>query len=340
MNELYDTLPNNKRECAMNETVNESVRCEKCGQQLQVPGFCKELSITCPTCKHQFTYSASSASPHANSPPKKPTKSTGARISADEYRVDGEKKALNVGIGLLVLVMLFVGIGLWFVLPILIIITAIALWIQQGQLLGGGVKVSQDQFPEIDELAKKAASRLGMKRPDIFVVLNPEINAFAMGFLGKKSVVLHSALVEALQPNELLCILGHEFSHIKCGHTTWLVLTNSSGKINVPVISSILHFIFLWWSRKGEYTCDRGGLLASRDLQAAIATACKLAVGPELFKKMTVEHFVGQQEDIDLDQGAQLSEALQTHPYTVKRVQALQEYYDSPEYRSLAARNP
>jgi hypothetical protein len=43
--------------------------------------------------------------------------------------------------------------------------------------------------------------------PDVFLTQSPEINAFATGFLGrKKTVVLHSALVEAMTWDEWVYI--------------------------------------------------------------------------------------------------------------------------------------
>jgi len=226
-----------------------------------------------------------------------------AYISPNDYRVTGEKAALYCGFGILAILIIilyltkavnFGGVALF-----LVSYTAILVWIQQGQLIGGAAKVSKKQFPEIYAIATEAATRLGMMQPEIFIRQDPTLNAFAMGFLGEKSVVLHSATVEAMEHNELEHIIGHEFSHIKCSHTNLIVLTSSSNCISVPIISQIMSFIFLFWSRKAEYTCDRGGLLASRDSRAAIAAMCKLAVGPTLFKQMDIEDFQNQQMAID-----------------------------------------
>src|SRR5262249_37081879 len=175
----------------------------------------------------------------------------------------------------------------------------------------------------IHALAKEAAARLAMRPPEVFIKQDPSLNAFAIGFLGRKSVVLHSTTVEAMDRTELEQIIGHEFSHIKCGHTNLIVLTSSFGGVNVPVISQVIGFIFLLWSRKAEYTCDRGGLLASRDPRAAIAAMCKLAVGPVLFKQMNVDDFMNQHTAVAGSEVARLSEHLATPPSLVKRIRAI-----------------
>ena len=37
----------------------------------------------------------------------------------------------------------------------------------------------------------------------------------------KSVIVLHSALIELLSEDELLCVLSHELSHIKCAHAMY-----------------------------------------------------------------------------------------------------------------------
>jgi Zn-dependent protease with chaperone function len=261
-----------------------------------------------------------------------------ASINPDDYRVRGEKLALYFGFGILGLIALFTtAVSVGVVTLIVVVGTAIVVWIQQSQLLGGCAKVSEKQFPEIFSIARQAAARLGMLTPEVFVKQDPTLNAYAIGCLGRKSVVLHSATVEAMNREELEQIIGHEFSHIKCGHTNLLVLTSSFNGVNVPLISPILSYIFLFWSRKAEYTCDRGGLLASRDPRAAVAAMCKLAVGPVLFKQMNIDDFLNQHLAVAQNEIARLSENLATHPYLVKRIDAIQRFHESDQYRRLAA---
>ena len=262
-----------------------------------------------------------------------------AYISPEDYRVDGEKTALYWGFGILAFILIFItAISVGILTLIVVAGTAVIVWVQQGQLVGGAARVSERQFPRIHTIAKETAARLGMLQPEVFIRQDPTLNAFALGFLGGKSVVLHSATVEAMEDKELEHIIGHEFSHIKCGHTNLIVITSSSKGINVPVISQLLGFVFLFWSRKAEYTCDRGGLLASRDPKAAIAAMCKLAVGPTLFKQMDIDDFLNQQMVLDQNDVAKLSENLATHPYLVKRIHAIQKYFETDEYKRLVAK--
>ena len=137
---------------------------------------------------------------------------------------------------------------------------------------------------------------------------------------------------------ELQQVIGHELSHIKFGHTSLGVLTNAAA-INVFGVSQVLSLVFLRWSRKAEYSCDRGGLIAGRNLKAAVSAMCKIAVGAELFKKLDIDHFLKQQLDVDQNEVARLSETLIGHPYLVKRIQAIRDFHGSTQYTALAAQN-
>lgn len=259
-------------------------------------------------------------------------------ISADDYRVPGENRAFWIATGILLFLLLLIegfSLALWWLPLGFVTAAAIYVWINQAQKVGDGVRVTAKQFAEIYALAETAANRLSMKMPAVYIIQSPVFNATAQGFIGKKSVSLHSAIVKGMSPTEMLWLLGHEFSHIKLGHTNMGVLT--SAQTSVMGLSQLLNLIYQWWSRKGEYSCDRGGLLACRDEKSAISALAKIAIGPELFAEMDIDEFLKQHMDIEQDDLARLSESLISHPYTVKRIKAIVDFHDSDLYRRLAA---
>jgi Zn-dependent protease with chaperone function len=257
-------------------------------------------------------------------------------ISVDDFRIQGEKVMLYGSLCVTLVVLLFLlGVSL----PVILVMVAISIGyvkIRQGSLLGGGIKVSESQFPEIYNLAKIAAERLCMTIPDVFLIQSPVINAYALGFLGKKSVMLHTATVESMEQDELLSIIGHELTHIKAHHTNWLVITGSANEsITIPIVSQVLSFVFLFWSRKAEYTCDRGGLIACRNLQASINSLAKLAIGKEMFNKLSMEDLLAQKRHIEEDEISKFAEKFQGHPYLINRMHALQKFATSDSYQNL-----
>jgi Zn-dependent protease with chaperone function len=256
-------------------------------------------------------------------------------LRASDFRVENEDTYLvaslaALAIGLLVLI----GLSLGTVLIVLAIVVAV-LKVRQGQLVGQSVKVSQSQFPDIHQAAIEVASRLEMEMPDVFILQDPVINAYALGFFGRKSVVLNSATVEALSAAEIRSILGHEFAHVKCEHTNWMVFTSLKDALRIPIISDIVGFIFLAWSRKAEYTADRGAVIASRDLVACVSALGKVAVGQRLFSQLNLDAFFDQRDEVTRDDLSRISEHLAGHPYLVNRIHKLREFYDSTIYRKI-----
>ena len=92
-----------------------------------------------------------------------------------------------------------------------------------------------------------------------------------------------------------------------------------------------------WWSRQAEFTADRAGLLACRDIEAAVSTLAKLAVGADLYQELNLPALIKQVLSARSDHLSYLSEAMRTHPAVATRIQAVAEYYHSDEYRELTA---
>ena len=258
-------------------------------------------------------------------------------ITADQLRVPNEKQSLYVALLItFVIFIILLGISLGF-FAVVFFISIFYVKSKQGSLLGNAVKITEDQFPELYNIVSLAAQRLSMSTPDVFIVQSPIINAFALGIGDRKSVILNSALVEAMELPELATIIGHEFTHIKCEHTSWGILADLHNSVSIPIISNVLSFIFNSWTRKAEYSCDRGGLIINQDLNASVKAMAKLAVGRELFEKLDIEIFKEQKSQVSHDDVARLSEMLQTHPFIVNRIQALINYSISSDYINLTS---
>ena len=68
--------------------------------------------------------------------------------------------------------------------------------------------------------------------PEVYVKQSSIVNAYTVSRTSnnndnnnnknnKSVIVLHSALIELLSEDELLCVLSHELSHIKCAHAMY-----------------------------------------------------------------------------------------------------------------------
>ena len=251
------------------------------------------------------------------------------RVTASCLRVQGEIELLAVAIFLATLL----SIGTLGLMLVLLVIAVIRIKMTERRERQASTPINATTFPELHQLSVEAAKRLEMHLPPIYLMEVEAINAHALGFMSEGSVVLYRGLVNRMTPAELQFIIGHELAHIKCGHTSWLALTHStSSAMAGRNLYLIFHLLFRAWSRRCEFTCDRGGLLACANPQVAARTLARLEV-PD---PVQAENFV-QQVSTSRAAASSLDDLVSTHPRTGKRIRAVLEFSRTQTYRELIA---
>ncbi len=208
--------------------------------------------------------------------------------------------------------------------------------IGRNQLLGHAVKVSERQFPRIHRIAKTAADTLQIAMPQVFIVNQPTFNAGTLGTNDDSFIMIHSALVDQYADDELLTVIGHECGHIHNSHVAYLTalhyLTYMAGMV-VPWILQPALVALRTWSRRAEVTCDRAGMLVSKDQVAAERAITKLAVGSgRLYEEFSVDAFLEQHEEASQGIGKYM-EVFASHPWLPKRVLAMRAFGKSRLFR-------
>ncbi|NJO94597.1 MAG: M48 family metallopeptidase [Hydrococcus sp. RM1_1_31] len=201
-----------------------------------------------------------------------------------------------------------------------------------------GVAVSPQQYPEIYAMGEACARRLGIGVPQIFIYYSPLLNAYTIATDDVEPIiVISSALIEALEPNELMFVIGHECGHIHNLHgvynTAVELMTNTLaavilqsipalGTLKVLIQGSLLLF-FMRWSRCAEVTCDRAGLICCGDLTTAQMTLAKLATGGVYkLEGINLKEYLKQISNVQATP-VRLLELTQSHPLIPKRIEAI-----------------
>jgi len=238
----------------------------------------------------------------------------------------GEKSALilSVVIALILAAMLgTISFGLFFGV---LIVSLIGLKLKHLSSQKNMIRVSENSFKDILSLAKLAAFRLNLGTPEVYVVHDPQYNAYTMGFYKYGFVVLNSELVSDFNPSQLMYVIGHELGHIKRYHTTWLSLLNPARAGSARfVFAPVMGVIFNVWSVKAEYTADQAGLIACKDLDAAIGSLLKIAGGQDVEKEVGYSKIARPKgEAAELLSG--VAEYLSTHPFIENRIKQLMDF--------------
>src|SRR5580700_8926573 len=214
--------------------------------------------------------------------------------------------------------------------------------------LAGAVKVSERQFPHIYSLVRDGSYILDLPDiPECYVMQSPIVNAMAIG-RDRPFVVLTTGLVNLNDEEELRFVVGHELGHILSGHAVYrtmlLILIQLAQRIAWMPIGYIGLRAIIWgleeWFRKSELSCDRAGLLAGQDVDAARRALMKLAGGSRL-SEMNADAFHEQAHEYDAvpDLRDSILKILQlqgnTHPFAVVRFAEIDHWYSSGAYQRI-----
>ena len=205
-------------------------------------------------------------------------------------------------------------------------------------LLEGAERVTTRNAPRLAGLIARSFARIRPGRVEVFVAPIRGLNAYTFGLASPKVVVLQAPLLEVMDEEELLFIVGHELGHVRLGHTWLNSLVGGMAGIPSPFFASVvLSMAFLWWNRACEFSADRAGMLACGSPQKAISALIKLEGGAGARTRADIERAVARIEAEDDHWLNSLGEALASHPMTIRRIDQLRKYATTAEYRRLKA---
>ncbi|MCL6434556.1 MAG: M48 family metallopeptidase [Leptolyngbyaceae cyanobacterium HOT.MB2.61] len=216
--------------------------------------------------------------------------------------------------------------------------------------IASSVLVSEKQLPNLHVLLLEACKILDLEPPQLYVRQHPVPNAYTFAMRGKKPfIVIHTALIDLLNPEEIQAVIAHELGHLKCDHGVYLTLANILIQLaSLGGVAQGLQAQLLEWVRCAELTCDRAALLATQNPRVVASVLMKLSGGsPKLVEQLNLDAFLEQArayDDISEDQfGALLKQAMTeqlTHPVPVLRAREIDRWAGSQEYQSLLQIRP
>lgn len=208
-------------------------------------------------------------------------------------------------------------------------------------LLGTAVKVGPRQFPRVQRIVEECAATLGIPTPQVYIVPNiAYVNAFTFGTEDSAAIVVHAAMFDHFDDDELKFVIGHECGHIQNNHVVYLttltmlhrIMSAAGGVLLAPLMLPVMTALSSW-SRAAEITCDRAGLLCCRNEKAATSSFAKLAVGSrKLYAEMNMEAYLEQLGEVREGVG-RMGELQMSHPYLPKRIESLRLFNGSELYR-------
>jgi heat shock protein HtpX len=262
--------------------------------------------------------------------------------------------ALFMGVGYLI----GGGSGAMIALLIAAATNLFAYWNSDRMVLStyGAQELDARSAPELVELVAELARRAGLPMPRVFVMENPQPNAFATGRNPQNAAVaVTTGLMHSLSREELAGVIAHELAHVKNHDTLLMTITatiagavsmlaqfgmffgghrnNNSGP---GVIASIVMMILaplaamlvqMAISRTREYAADNlGARIAGQPMWLASALV-KIENAAHQIPNMEAEHNPATAHMFIINplSGHGVDNLFSTHPSTANRIAALQQ---------------
>lgn len=218
--------------------------------------------------------------------------------------------------------------------------------VMKAKYLGGAVRATADQCPDIYKQLSSVCNVLGIKEPELYISGEAEPNAFTFG--DKNPIVIITAgLLDRVSKDELQGIIAHECGHIACHHVLYhtvvtLLLGGSASffKLNTIITTALALKMFQWY-RASEYSADRAAAVALKNPDMIQHGLMKIMAGNSpIIRQISKEEIIRQADEMDkyIDSFWEkmvtffFVSGTMVHPFTCFRIRELQKWQDSGEF--------
>ena len=120
------------------------------------------------------------------------------------------------------------------------------------------IDISDAKQRTLDNVVEEMAIASGLPKPAVYVVPDPDPNAFATGIGPERSsIAVTRGLLDSLNREELEGVVSHEMSHVR--NYDVRVMTVVAALVGSVLLLSDWGRRGLWWGRGGRDDRDRGG---------------------------------------------------------------------------------
>lgn len=121
----------------------------------------------------------------------------------------------------------------------------------------GAEHVNSRNYPMLDNALEELCVATNLPKPEIYVIHDPSLNAFATGRdPAHASVAITSGLLERLNREELMAVMAHEISHVKNLDIRFSTLLAVTVGAILVVRDVIINGTFRMAGRRGGRSCS------------------------------------------------------------------------------------
>jgi heat shock protein HtpX len=224
-------------------------------------------------------------------------------------------------------------------------------------MMHGAQEVDAQTAPDLCELVRDLADRAGLPMPRIYLMDNPQPNAFATGRNpDHAAVAATTGLLQMLSRDELAAVIAHELAHIKNRDTLTMTITatiagaismlaqfglffggghrennngvGALGSIALVILAPLAAMIVqMAISRAREYAADEKGARICGEPMSLASALAKIADAAEVIPNETAEQAPATAHLFIVNplSGARMDNLFSTHPAVENRIAALRQ---------------
>ena len=223
------------------------------------------------------------------------------------------------------------------------------------------VQVDERNAPEFYAIVADLAQRAGLPMPKVYLIDQPQPNAFATGRNPQNAAVAATTgLLQRLNPQEIGAVMAHELAHIQHRDTLTMTITatlagaismignyalffggnrnnNSLGALGTIVAIVVAPFaamlVQMAVSRTREYSADRRGAEICGDPHALASALAKIAQAAKHIENPPAERNPAMAHMFIYNplHGERMDNLFSTHPNVENRIRALADMAQSGE---------
>lgn len=171
--------------------------------------------------------------------------------------------------------------GILVAFVIALVMNIVSLWKSDTMVLKmfKAQEVDATAAPDLVETVRQLSERAGLPMPRVYIINNPQPNAFATGRSpSRAAVAVSTGLMETLNRDELAGVIAHELAHIKNRDTLTMAVAATIGGA-VSMFAQYLQIGAIFGSGRND---DRGvgmiGTLAAMILAPLAATLVQMSI--------------------------------------------------------------
>jgi heat shock protein HtpX len=221
----------------------------------------------------------------------------------------------------------------------------------------GAQEVDASTAPDLLQLVAELANRAGLPMPRVFLIDDPQPNAFATGRNPQHAAVaVNTGLLNSLNRDEVAGVIAHELAHVKNHDTLTMTITatiagaismlaqfgmffgggNRGGNQGLGIIGTLAMVILaplaamlvqMAISRSREYAADNMGARIAGRADGLASALVKISDAVHQIPNETAERNPGTAHLFIINplSGYRMDNLFSTHPSTENRIAALQE---------------